>query len=270
MPPRNIRNPKPCTRCRELHARCQVPEDSSICRRCARNGYECVFVDEVPLAIKRARRLPQTSAPNHEIPQASTSQLTIERPTFARGAADMRSGFHPQARPERPVSFDLAAYQLQSREQYHAPPDPRPAESGYCDPPSDSPSSLYPRIPISVRARNVTNALSDWPTTGIYWPDPSTSSSRIQFDVHLPTRPSSEPFYTTPGWETGSDLEVMHGVGDTTSNYLNYPQAPLPQQPHRCVCFESYDQQCFCSPDSHCGCLAGPLSHLQCYSMPPA
>ncbi|TFK95913.1 hypothetical protein BDV98DRAFT_608639 [Pterulicium gracile] len=113
-PQRNIRNPNPCTRCRQHHIRC-VMQDSGVCRKCARMKAPCIFSSDFA-ATEETSQPPASTSPS--LSRSSSASATTERSQYLGRPPTARHAPYP-ATTRRSGSFDLDADQ--GRSYTHSP-----------------------------------------------------------------------------------------------------------------------------------------------------
>ncbi|TFL02418.1 hypothetical protein BDV98DRAFT_603626 [Pterulicium gracile] len=141
MPFRNIRNPRPCQRCRKLHIRCIASPNSESCQKCLRHKWDCVPVNPLR-SMPRSVRKQQSSVPKAAVPAAPSPSSSSSCSTPDTVHSDLSSSpsvapLYPewQAHYERDSSHHLQFPSFSSSPEYLEPSNLREARGFLKAPP---------------------------------------------------------------------------------------------------------------------------------------
>lgn len=271
MPFRNIRNPRPCQRCRKLHIRCIASPNSESCQKCLRHKWDCVPVNPLR-SMPRSVRKQQSSVPKAAVPAAPSPSSSSSCSTPDTVHSDLSSSpsvapLYPewQAHYERDSSHHLQFPSFSSSPEYLEPSNlrsswehlPSPHASSSHQGSSWLPESAPPARPHPTHFRPLHNDLLPPPLPcELFFPQrtkTSKSSPKLPPSYHRYAQEySTHPLYAS---------RAVHPPSHTA-----HAAHPTPGDSPLCVCLDAPSGQCFCSPHQNCGCAMGRFSRVHCYN----
>jgi hypothetical protein len=268
---RNIRNPRPCQRCRKLHIRCVASPNSSSCQKCIRHKWECIPVNplrSLPRSVRKQSTEAKAATTANAPSPSSSSSSSISTP------GSVHSDLGSPALTTHSFEDWQASVELDIRKHVdvvspHTPPDYHPS----IRPPISDMSSSWdfaPKIPTRGHTSSQPYSWSPYERRSLPLNPPSTQHH--QRDSYFPPVPCElfmprGPNYVPMSRHSGTyDLPQDHAPRPMQYS-RNQSRMSLDNSSPLCICLNSNTGQCFCSPVHHCGCAYGSYAKVHCYNM---